>query len=112
MPHIVMFTSPEGKKGYHHCEELEEALRFVERLRNTEGVTDAQVFRMEEVVIEFKQYFKVEVAGVHAEGHVPEGEHPDDALAPPAPVPVMGTPPGSRPDAPAEGRPAFSIFSK
>ena len=111
MPHMVMFTSLEGKKGYHHCEELDEALRFVERLRNTEGVTDAQVFRMDEVVIEFKQYFKVEVAGAHGEGHVPDAEHVDDAVAPLAPVPVMGPPSGARVDA-ADSRPAFSIFSK
>ena len=45
----LIFRSPEGKPGYHQAESLEDAVRFVELVRNHEQVTDARVFRMDEV---------------------------------------------------------------
>jgi|SRR5688500_2185282 len=63
MSHMVVFRSAEGKPGYHQAETLDDAVRFVERLRNQEGVNDSRVFRMEEVPLEFKTYVRVEVAG-------------------------------------------------
>jgi len=62
MTHMVIFRHPEGKPGYHQAENVDEAVRFVERLRNQEHVTDARIFRMEEVPIEFRTYYKVELA--------------------------------------------------
>ena len=118
MPHLVTFTSVEGKKGYHHCEELGDAVRFVERLRNNEGVSDAQVFRMEEVPLEVKTYFRVEVAGASPAPASPAPASPAPApAAPPAmdataePAMVAMTPPPAA-DPGGEGRPTFSIFSK
>lgn len=73
MPHMVIFRTSEGKPGYHPTESLEDAVRFVEHLRNQEAVHDARVFRMNEVPLEVKTYFRVEVAA-------------DDAVAPAAPV--------------------------
>ena len=61
MSHMVMFRSAEGKPGYHQTEALDDAIKFVERLRNTENVTEARIFRMQEVPIEFKTYYRVEV---------------------------------------------------
>ena len=66
MTHMVIFRTPEGKAGYHHADDLDAALRFVERLRNIEGVTDARVFQLHEVPIEFRQYYRVEVGGAAA----------------------------------------------
>ncbi|HEX2040455.1 MAG TPA: hypothetical protein VHF47_12070 [Acidimicrobiales bacterium] len=63
MSHMVVFRSAEGKPGYHQADTLDDAVRFVERLRNQEGVNDSRVFRMEEVPLEFRTYVKVEVAG-------------------------------------------------
>ena len=63
MPHMVVFRTNEGKQGYHRAETLDEAVRFVEHLRNNEQVAEAKVYRMEEVPIEFKVMYKVEVAG-------------------------------------------------
>jgi hypothetical protein len=60
---MVIFRSADGKPGYHQAETLEEAVGFVERLRNEDQVGDARVFRMDEVPIEFKVYYRVEVAG-------------------------------------------------
>jgi hypothetical protein len=64
---MVIFRSADGKPGYHQAETLAEAVAFVERLRNDEHVTDARVFRMDEVPIEFKVYYRVEVAGAEPE---------------------------------------------
>lgn len=64
MSHMVMFRSAEGKPGYHPTESLDEAIVFVEHLRNQEQVADARIFRMEEVPIAVKTYYKVEVSSV------------------------------------------------
>lgn len=66
MEHLVRFTTPEGREGQHPAESLDEALRFVERLRNAEGTTDVRVFRMQEVVFEFKPYYRVELGAGEA----------------------------------------------
>ncbi len=61
MEHLVRFHTAEGREGHHAADSLEDALRFVERLRNTEDATNVRVFRMAEVPIEFRTYYKVEV---------------------------------------------------
>jgi hypothetical protein len=58
---MVVFRSNEGKPGYHQTEALDDAVKFVERLRNIENVTEARIFRMQEVPIEFKTYYRVEI---------------------------------------------------
>jgi hypothetical protein len=62
MSFMVNFRSAEGKLGYHPTESLEEAIRFVEHLRNQEHVVDARVWRLQEVPLEVKTYYKVEIA--------------------------------------------------
>ena len=61
MSFMVNFRSAEGKPGYHPTDSLEEAVRFVEHLRNQEQVTDARVWRLQEVPLEVKTYYKVVV---------------------------------------------------
>ena len=84
MSFMVNFRSAEGKPGYHPTDSLEEAVRFVEHLRNQEQVTDARVWRLQEVPLEVKTYYKVVVpSGVPA---------PAAASAPatgPGPEPAM-----------------------
>lgn len=63
MEHLVRFTNDEGREGQHTADSLDDALRFVERLRNSEAVAEVRVFRMQEVPISFRTYFKVELAG-------------------------------------------------
>jgi hypothetical protein len=89
MSHMVVFRSAEGKPGYHQAETLDDAVRFVERLRNQEGVNDSRVFRMEEVPLEFKTYVRVEVAGAAPAEPAPvdEGVLADDPVVV-DPVPV------------------------
>ena len=87
MPHMVIFRSTEGKPGYHHAETVDEAARFVEHLRNQEGVSEARIFRMQEVPIEFKTYYRVEV-GSQSPGVVDAPPAADGAVAGPVPAPA------------------------
>jgi hypothetical protein len=89
LEYLVRFTTAEGREGNHAAATLHDALRFVERLRNSEEVSDVRVFRMHEVPIEFRTYYKVELkAGEPGEapaadgdnGHVTLPEQPDTAL--------------------------------
>lgn len=84
MSHMVIFRSSEGKAGYHQAEGLDDAVRFVERLRNNENVEQARIFRMEEVTFEYRPYFRVEVGG--GAGPAPEAEHPQEPVAVAAPA--------------------------
>jgi hypothetical protein len=59
---MVVFKTAEGKTAFHQAESLEEALKFVERVRNHEGVSEAHLYRLTEIPLEIKTYFKVEIA--------------------------------------------------
>jgi hypothetical protein len=61
LSHMVIYRTADGQPGYHQAEELDEAVRFVERLRNGDGVDGARIFKMEEVNFDFRPYFKVEI---------------------------------------------------
>jgi hypothetical protein len=60
--HMVVFTSAEGRPSYYQTETLDDAIKFVERVRNTEGVEDAKLYRMAEIPLQVKTYVKVELA--------------------------------------------------
>lgn len=61
MEYLVRFTSAEGRDGHHSAEDLDAALQFAERVRNTEEATEVQVYRLQPVPIRFKACYKVEV---------------------------------------------------
>jgi len=98
MPHMVIFRDAEGKPGYHTAEGLDDAVRFVEELRNDREVSDTRVFAMQEVPIEFKPYWRVEVVAAAVSEPDPEPElepalvgatsHEAEPLAFDAPSPV------------------------
>ena len=67
MTHMVIFRTADGKPDYHQADDLAEAMAFVERLRNEESVSDARIFHMEEVPIEFRTYYRVEVISAPVE---------------------------------------------
>ncbi len=98
MPFMVNFRSAEGKQGYHPADSLEEAVRFVEHLRNQEHVVNARVWRLQEVPLEVKTYYKVEVAPQGSEAA--DTPHPGTAQVgddpSPEAVPVSAeAPPGA-----------------
>ncbi len=95
MPHMVVFRSAEGKPGYHQAETLDDAVRFVERLRNQEGVNDSRVFRMDEVPLEFKTYVRVEVAGAEPPPMPPVEEADRSGVLADDPVVVEAVPAGN-----------------
>ena len=60
--HLVVFKTAEGKSAFHQTDSLEDAVKFVERVRNNEGVSDAHVYRLTEIPLEVRTYYKVEIA--------------------------------------------------
>lgn len=98
MEHLVRFTTEEGREGQHVADSLDDALRFVERLRNAEATTHVRLYRMQEVPITFRAYFKVELAG---DGETPTPSADAERERPAAAAPAHGTAdtagdPGSR----------------
>ena len=92
MSFMVNFRSAEGKPGYHPTDSLEEAVRFVEHLRNQEQVSDARVWRLQEVPLEVKTYYKVVVApsGARRRACAPGRERPAAPVASEPVVPAAG----------------------
>ena len=83
MSHMVIYRTGDGQPGYHQADELVDAVKFVERLRNGDGVDSARIFHMEEVNFDFRPYFKVEIGPSGEPTQVPFG----DAAEAPAPAP-------------------------
>lgn len=94
MSFLVSFRSAEGKPGYHPTESLEEAVRFVEHLRNQEHVVDARVWRLHEVPLEVKTYYKVEVVAADAPAPKPAAPRPEEEAAKVDPVLAGASPEG------------------
>ncbi len=107
MSHMVIFQAPGGSPGYNQFESLEEAVAFVESLRNEKDVTNARMFALEEIKFDLKPYFKVELQALTAGSPAPAPE-PDPAPEPPAePVaePVADAAPEAAPVDPAAAPP-------
>lgn len=83
MAHMVIFQGTDGSPGYHQCEGIDDAVKFVEELRNDRGIDRARIFRMEEVEFEFRPYWFV----VQREGEAAAVTPPTVAPAMPAPAP-------------------------
>ena len=112
MSHIVIYRSNDGQAVYHQTEALEEAARHVEWLRNSGQGKDARIFRMQEVPIEVKTYYRVEVAVADEAQPAPATPAPAPAPAPavaanrPSPAPAPAAAPAPAPAAPASPAPA------
>ena len=99
MEHLVRFTTTEGRDAQHVAASLDDALRFVERLRNNGEASVVRVFRLNEVPIAFKTYYRAELRAADAvDEHSP-------AAAAPAPVNGPATPEAATGD---NGRKLFS----
>ncbi|MEO7803819.1 MAG: hypothetical protein ABIS18_05195 [Actinomycetota bacterium] len=61
--HLVMFNNEDGKSATHQTETLDEAVKFVEHIKNNEQVLEVRLYRLVEIALEVKAYFKVELAG-------------------------------------------------
>ncbi|MGI8792598.1 MAG: hypothetical protein ACR2H3_05390 [Acidimicrobiales bacterium] len=116
--HMVIFASADGKQNFEQIEQLDEAIRFVERLRNEDGVTEAKLYELGEVPLSFKTYYQVEVGGVSKDAAPAVEAKPVTPAAPAAPVasPVASpapakavTPPPAAKPAPPVAKPATAV---
>jgi len=81
---MVIFQTPDGNPGYNQFETLDEAVRFVEKLRNEQSVETARMFALEEVTFDFKPYFRVQL-DPPAVTSGQRSDAPAQQSAPPAP---------------------------
>lgn len=88
MEHIVFFPSAEGSPAFQRVGSLEEAISFVERLRNTADVSDFSVHALTPVPLAVKAYYRIEVP---AQGRADEPAAQAAEAATPAPAPVTET---------------------
>lgn len=61
MEHVVFFPGPDGAPSFRRFASLEEAVRFVEHLRNAEDVSEVSVHALTSVPVAFRAYYKVEM---------------------------------------------------
>lgn len=97
MGHIVVFEGSDRVPGYHRCEELADAVSFVEKLRNDRGVDKVNIYRTEEVRFDFKPYYRVELGALGAGSAstplaVAPSAPPAPQMAPPPPITSMAAP--------------------
>ncbi|HVM08199.1 MAG TPA: hypothetical protein VM345_07055 [Acidimicrobiales bacterium] len=101
MTHMVIYRSAEGQPVYHQTESLEEAARHLEHLRNAGQGTDARIFSMQEIPVEVKTYYKVEVPA-EPKAAAPAAPAPAPAATPAAPAAPAAQPqPAAAPASPA-----------
>jgi hypothetical protein len=61
MEHVVFYPGPDAAPAFRRFATLEEAVRFVEHLRNAEEVSEVSVHALSPVPVAFRAYYKVEV---------------------------------------------------
>jgi hypothetical protein len=64
MDHVVFYAGPDAVPAFRRFSSLDEAVRFVEHMRNVEGVEDVSVNLLTPVPLAFRAYYKVEVPPV------------------------------------------------
>ncbi len=108
MSHMVIFQTADGNPGYNQFESVNEAVSFVETLRNEQGIENARMFALEEIKFELKPYYKVELQMLNAGAPAPKA-----APAPAAPAPAPAQPAPASPSAtPGSGEPTtFGTFA-
>src|SRR4051812_22051388 len=90
MEHVVFHPGPDGSPAFRRFGSLEDAVRFVEHLRNAEGVSEVSVHALAPVPVAFRAYYKVEVPEHAPALDVPAPSEPVLESVPAAAEPVMG----------------------
>ena len=99
MEHVVFYPALDGAPAFRRFASLDDAVRFVEHLRNAEGVSEVSVHTLSPVPLSFRAYYKVEVPQ-----DAPDAEHAPVAEMPAVSEPVYDVP------APAEA-PAAEVVA-
>lgn len=90
MPHFVTYNTSDGGQGFHICQELDDALREVERLRNTDPCpTDFRLWKAKEIQVKFRTYYVVEVEDEGGAPGVPQTLEPVVAAVADGPAEVV-----------------------
>lgn len=87
MSHMVIYRGSDGKPGYHQTDDIHDAVGFVEQMRNDQGVEHARIFRLEEVVFQYKPYYRVELAEAGPMS-IEEGAPSDPGITSPPEIPA------------------------
>ena len=97
MSHMVIFQTPGGSPGYNQFDSLSEAVSFVEKLRNEQGIENARMFALEEIKFDIKTVYKVELQALNAgpSASAPRSVAPSEPAPAPAPQPAPA--PASQP---------------
>jgi hypothetical protein len=134
MEHVVFYPALDGAPAFRRFASLDEAVRFVEHLRNAEGVSEVSVHALSSVPLSFRAYYKVEVPAEpgHEAAHavevpapsepydvavaepvaeVPQVEAPADPAAEPAPEPVLAEAIVAAPPASPNGKKSLGFFA-
>jgi hypothetical protein len=86
MEHVVFHPGPDGSPAFRRFASLEEAVRYVEHLRNSEGVSEVSVHALSPVPVSFRAYYKVEVPVDAPVAEVPAQPAPMEPVAMVEPV--------------------------
>jgi hypothetical protein len=83
MEHVVFYPSADGAPAFERVSSLEAAVGFVERLRNSENITEFAVHALTPVPVSLRAYYHVEISPEAAAAAGPEAvaapaEMPDD----------------------------------
>jgi hypothetical protein len=91
MEHVVFFPGPDGAPAFRRFGSLDDAVRFVEHLRNVEGVAEVSVHALSPVPVAFRAYYRVEVPAGEAPVAAPVAHEAVVVAEVPAPSePVVG----------------------
>ncbi|MDP9239121.1 MAG: hypothetical protein M3O55_00545 [Actinomycetota bacterium] len=76
MEHVVFFPGPDGGPAFRRVGSLDEAVAWVERLRNVDDLTDFSVHALTEVPLSVRAYYKVQVPGLGELAELPDLSDP------------------------------------
>jgi hypothetical protein len=84
MEHVVFYPSAEGLPSFRRVSSLDEAVIFVEHLRNVEGITEFSMHELKPVPLAFRAYYRVETPSPYAQATVQVDGPADEVAAAPA----------------------------
>ena len=82
MPHMVMYLGWDGKPRFQQAQDLDDAISFVEQMKNLDGIENVRIFRLEEVEYQFQVKYVVDVVATA------DVKQPVAAIAPADPAPA------------------------
>lgn len=88
MEHVVFYPALDGAPAFRRFASLDDAVRFVEHLRNAEGVSEVSVHTLSPVPLAFRAYYKVEMPQDAPVAETPAPSEPVYDVPAPAEVPA------------------------